>query len=250
MYRKLRVFVNSIFFKEQGDSTSDRKCILGDRLVFLVKKLRSSISGFEEIIKIGIALCILHFCYQGYSKVVGFIDREKKIKELRTAIRNLSKEEVVMRAKFLGASTNGLKRIRVSQSYTCTNSYINARGWKKTIEIEGDIIYFDSLIVNFSLSEIADGEISNIALPYRIFSDKVSAEKGTLLLDASVKYSGDGFGGLPKDQYKELLKLFTNRKYAQSLGVRCANGSAQGKLFKEGEEVTLMVYSVGGMGIE
>ncbi len=195
----------------------------------------------------------------GIRSMGDFFENQKRIKELKSVIKQLDKRYKV-------AEINVKKIDYISNTcdlevrfYNYSNFTFNDNVQK--IKIKGTDIYFDAIIMNFDYSEISSGKKTNLVIPYRIFSNHISQDKGfklELYDENNVPYifkrSNDNVYGMPSEKFNkrvsEILELITNRDKARSEGVRSVYGNAVHKIVNEGELISIWVEQTGGMVIK
>ncbi|MHC4642194.1 MAG: hypothetical protein ACYS32_11160 [Planctomycetota bacterium] len=118
-------------------------------------------------------------------------------KQLKQAITNLTDEDQIGYAKVIAQEPND------GRLYTTIKFVETARDDKlKTIlekeyTIEGDIIYFDALIVKFGDKMVMDGKTKALYLWTKVYGEKMAPEKGFVVEEP----------GAEPERYSELLKV-------------------------------------------
>lgn len=189
------------------------------------------------------------------SRLQAIADEAQRVKELRAVVRNLERSAKVADVRVL-TQIGGRTRLAID---FYDPSAGNAPASSKEIEIAGRDIYFDAIVLNFAYSEIEQGRATNIAVPYRVFSDEVAQADGVPLGasdEAGVPYAfrradGDVYGIAPavyRARLAELMSLAASEEEARKEGVvRSLYGSALHKKVKPGDRLELRVEQSGGL---
>ena len=111
-----------------------------------------------------------------FNRTIGQLLKENKA--LQTAIANLKAERQIGYAKII-SQTEAEGRIITKLKFVETDKKdMLKRVLEKEYEIEGDIIYFDALIVKFDKQLVMDGKERALYLWRRVYSDKMRPEDG------------------------------------------------------------------------
>jgi hypothetical protein len=179
-----------------------------------------------------------------------FIEREKRIKQLTVAIKYMEQNEKVIAVRVLSID-NGITKLRLDYSAQDSgDTSIPRKEWRKEISIEGTDIFFDCMVFNFSYSEITSGRQKNIAIPYRVYSNKVAPENGISLSNLVCDIPDeDNYGDIPPVYGERLKQLMEDEEFRKEMGVRSVNGSAPHRYVSSGERFTVKVENSGGVNI-
>ena len=172
-------------------------------------------------------------------------------KKLKAALASLSHEDQIGFAKVLH------QEIRNGKCYTTIRFVETARGnllspvLEKTYEIEGDVVYFDALIITFPSQMVMDGKARSIYLWRRIYGEHQNPADGfpietpgthperyaTLLKTLRI----------PEQQlfWEEIWKLANNPDALQRQGIKAIYGNAIYKRLKPG---LIYVFKIGADG--
>jgi hypothetical protein len=118
-------------------------------------------------------------------------------KHLKQAITNLTSEEQIGYAKVIS------QQIKDGKLFTTIRFVETSRddNLKKILErdytIEGDIVYFDALVVKFSDKMVMDGKQKSLYLWRRVYGEKMAPEAGLSMEEAGVE---------PR-RYKDILRM-------------------------------------------
>lgn len=182
----------------------------------------------------------------------------ERIQELQTVLKNLQRSVKVADIRIL--STQGdITKMQID-FYDPAQSSVPRE--QRELSIPGTDIYFDTIVLNFDYSEIAAGRRVNIAIPYRIFSNKVAQLDGIPLnaVDGEgIPYifnrAEDDVYGISPDAYRErlqeLLDLIKTEESARSAGiVRSVYGSAVHKRVSPGDRLEVRIEQSGGLTVK
>jgi hypothetical protein len=200
------------------------------------------------IVAVSVALGI----FKAVSAVNEFIDREKEIKALTIAINYLNQSDKTLDVR-VRSVVDGAATIRLDYKASDTNdTSVPPVEWTKTITVQGTEIHFDCMVFNFSYSEVGAGRQRNIAIPYRVFSNKIAAVDGVFLFsDDAVIPEEDDYGFIPPIYRERLTKLLTDANYARDMGIRSVNGSDVWRAnVRPGERFRIKVEQTGGLTLE
>jgi hypothetical protein len=102
----------------------------------------------------------------------------KENKQLQAAIANLRAENQIGYAKVISQIQTDGKIITTLKFVETDRDDMLKRVLEKDYELEGDIIYFDALIVKFDEQLVMDGKERALYLWRRVYSDKMRPEDG------------------------------------------------------------------------
>ena len=195
----------------------------------------------------------------GLQSLGDFVNNQKKIAELKTVVKHLDKryrvaQLVVEDLKWSNDSTR-LTKLRID--YFNYNENGEQKVSSEKIEIKGNDIYFDALIMNFDYSSIETGG-RNLVIPYKIYSDVVAKDKG-IILNIKNKdnipyfYNRDTteIYGLSADSFvkrtKELMNLINDKEAARALGVRSLYGNSVHRRVWKDWQISIWIEQTGGL---
>ncbi|MDR2783809.1 MAG: hypothetical protein LBB48_08250 [Treponema sp.] len=189
--------------------------------------------------------------FKAVSSVNQFIDREKEIKALAIAINYLNQSDKTLDVRVRSAA-DGEATLRLDYKASDPHdSSVPLVEWTKTITIQGTEIHFDCMVFNFSYSEVGAGRQRNIAIPYRVFSNKVAAVDGLALFSRDEIAPEDDYGFIPEAYRERLAKLLTDADYVRDMGVRSVNGSDVWRAnVRAGDRFRIKVEQTGGLTLE
>ncbi|MHC4545104.1 MAG: hypothetical protein ACYTDW_10790 [Planctomycetota bacterium] len=155
-------------------------------------------AGFTVYILGGICLIIVAYLGRGfYYRAITIHQLLTDNRQLKQAITNLTYEDQIGYAKVIAQEPNDGKL------YTTIKFVETARDDKlKTVlereyTIEGDIVYFDALIVKFGDKIVMDGETKALYLWTKVYGEKMAPEQGFAIEEP----------GAEPQRYSELLKV-------------------------------------------
>lgn len=141
----------------------------------LIKELRRFGRGLIVISSI-IVLGLLAYAMFYSGKTIHDLLGENKA--LQKSIANLTREEEVGYAKVLSQEDrDGTLLTRILFVVTDPED-MTKRILEKEFEVEGDVVFFDALIVKFKSKSVMEGKERALFLWRRIYSDKMTPENG------------------------------------------------------------------------
>lgn len=99
-------------------------------------------------------------------------------KELQMAIANIGAERQIGYAKIISQTEVEGRSVTKLKFVETDKEDVLKRVLEKEYEIEGDVIYFDALIVKFDKQLVMDGKERSLYLWRRVYSDKMRPEDG------------------------------------------------------------------------
>lgn len=232
---------------------------LAEGIIVFFESAFSTLSRFIVHVPVLAALVFGALTLVSVAGTLGRLDEiaknAQRIKELNAVVRNLEREVTVAEVDILSVN-NGKTRmtVRLYEPQSRTKAVSS-----KDIEVEGTDIYFDAMVLNFDYSEIESGELQNIAIPYRVFSDQVAQKDGILLgaldengIPLQFKRTDEDIYGIAPQIYRErvaeLMRIAADEKEGRENGlVRSLYGSALHRLVRPGDKLELRVLQSGGM---
>jgi hypothetical protein len=161
-------------------------------------------------------------------------------KKLKAAIATLTQEDQIGCAKVLKQET------RDGKLYTTLRFIETARGnpletvLQKEVEIEGDIVHFDALIVTFSSQSVIDGKERSLYLWRRVYGDTQAPADGFAIEEQGAepaRYAGLLSRLRMKDQktfWSAIWDLANNPEALQQHGIKAIYGNAVYKKLRPG----------------
>lgn len=193
------------------------------------------------------------------TRMHNFVQNKKEIQKLETTLQHLDESYKVAEIEIKNVDYSDMTNIRTS----LTVSYYDYAGLglsagEQDITLSGRDIYIDAYVMNFQYSEIGQGTAKNLAIPYRVFSNKVPQAEGiTLELKDKngVPYifhrKAEQLYGINQEEFDaQLEKIATfieDKKAARKAGIRSLYGNAVHRLVRAGQTYELRVEQSGGL---
>jgi len=178
----------------------------------------------KTIIAIFIIVIAIYFIYSFYNTINQYLN----LLELKKYVKNLSRERVLAKITITDIKDNIFKCD--VELYTLTGKIFK----KSSFEISGKEFYMDFVVLNFDYAFIEKGA-NNIAYPSVIFSDEISYDNATPLLNNMeikeyLNTDSENFIGLTPKKVESLAefiyKSIKENNFARINGVRSIIGSA------------------------
>lgn len=182
-----------------------------------------------------------------------------RIKELQAIVKNLSRSETVANVKLervrYVAGKNVPYKLYTIQILSSEGDVVSSQ----QIELEGNELVIDCININFEYSEVASGEKSNLAYPYRIYSEQIPADQGIQLecmfnedgIPFTFCLEGNEIYGIKEDAFYsrlgELMDVVRDEKLSREMGIRSTIGNAPRLRMSTGETYYIDVEQTGGI---
>ncbi len=155
-------------------------------------------AGFTVYILGGICLIVLAYFGRGfYYRAITVHELLTENKHLKQAITNLTHENQIGYAKVISQEPNDGKIFTTLKFVETARDDKLKTVLEKEYTIEGDIVYFDALIVKFGDKMVMDGKTKALYLWRRVYSEKMAPEQGFAIEEP----------GAEPQRYGDLLKL-------------------------------------------
>ena len=155
-------------------------------------------AGFTVYILGGICLVIVAYLGRGfYYRAITIHELLTENKHLKQAITNLTYEDQIGYAKVLSQEPNDGKILTTLKFIETARDDKLKTVLEKEYTIEGDIVYFDALIVKFGDKMVMDGKTKALYLWRRVYSEKMAPDQGFAIEEP----------GAEPQRYGDLLKL-------------------------------------------
>lgn len=155
-------------------------------------------TGFTVYILVGICLIGLAYLGRGfYYRAITIHELLTENKHLKEAITNLTYEDQIGYAKVIAQEPNGGKILTTLKFIETARDDKLKTVLEKEYTIEGDIVYFEALIVKFGDKMVMDGKTKALYLWRRVYSDKMAPERGFAIEKP----------GAEPQRYSDLLRL-------------------------------------------
>ncbi len=217
------------------------------------------ISNVPVVLAVVIFLVFVVGISKGIETMDSFMKNQEKIRELKSILKQLDQRYKVAEVDIIDYN-------RLSDQTKMTIRFYDyaQQGFSnkvQNIEIQGNDIYFDAVVLNFEYSEIASGNAQNIVLPYRVFSNKVPQGKGIPLkltdendVPLIFKRNENDIYAVTPDKYtervQEIMSYMTDKKKARAAGIRSIYGNAVHKTVRKGDKLIIWVEQTGGLVIK
>lgn len=197
----------------------------------------------------------VNFIFVGITKFGETFENLQKIKELKIVVKNLSRSDAV--AKITLMNKVGKEKNYKIEMLALDGSVLS----EETVTLVGDEIAVDFININFDYSEIKDGEQTNLAFPYRVYSEYLAPNDGIELHcvfngeKVPVMYSfqrEDIYGISESDFHKrlgELFEIIQNEEQSRLMGIRSTVGNVPHFVMSVDEEIIINVEGTGGLSI-
>lgn len=177
-------------------------------------------------------------------------------KELKRAITNLTAESQIGYARVVSQSERDGRRYTRLQFVETARDDPAKRILDREYEIEGDVVYFDALIVKFGNEYVMDGRERALFLWRRIFSEKMAPESGYSIEQMGVepKRYADIFRKLPlRDRemfWSEIWELSNDLERLKKAGIQAIDGVAVYRKLRPGLIYVFKIRNTGEVYVE
>jgi hypothetical protein len=155
-------------------------------------------AGFTVYILGGICLVIVAYLGRGfYYRAITIHELLTENKHLKQAITNLTYEDQIGYAKVIAQEPNDGKILTTLKFVETARDDKLKTVLEKEYTIEGDIVYFDALIVKFGDKMVMDGKTKALYLWRRVYSEKMAPGQGFAIEEP----------GAEPQRYGDLLKV-------------------------------------------
>ncbi len=157
------------------------------------------IRAFVYILIIGGGICLVAFSYMGRGLYHGAMTIHELLTEntqLKKAITNLTGEDQIGYAKVVAQEPNNGTLLTTIKFVETARDDKLKRILEKQYTIDGDVVYFDALIVKFGDKMVMDGKTRALYLWRRVYGENTAPQKGFLIEEP---------GAEPR-RYKDLLE--------------------------------------------
>lgn len=252
--------VYSLALKAAGKKTSGAGYMFQKTGIFFLETVKffgRIISNLPVLLSVIVIFLLIVGTAGLFKEFDQFMVNEKKIREMRTVLKHLDKRHKVADMKVTDQDDQATTVKLLFYDY----ADLGTNYMTQDVNIRGKDIYFDSLVLNFEYSEISEGNVINIALPYRIFSEEVPQAEGIKLrleddngIPLVFKRPKEEIYGINEQEYttrlKEILLFLTDKKAAREAGVRSIYGNAVHKRVYKGDFLSIWIEQTGGLVIK
>ncbi|MBN2894256.1 MAG: hypothetical protein JXL97_20460 [Bacteroidales bacterium] len=246
-------------------ATNENKIPFKDFVIIILEELSKIITKVVSNITVLVVVLFLMLAIVGlsatFSTVDNFIANQNKIKEMKLVVKNLNQRYKVAKVEILDYDwqTDSTK-MKISFFDYAQNGYLPD---VQEIALAGHNIYFLTFVLNFDYSLIESGQEKNIAIPYLIFTEKMTQEQGIKLnvKDSSgmpfvFNRQADDLYGISVDTYnermKEILLFMNDEDKAREAGIRSFYSTAPNfvKALRKGQTFIIWIEQTGGLVIK
>lgn len=156
--------------------------------------------GKKPLVYITVGVCLVIAAYLGrgfYYRAITIHELLTENKHLKQAITNLTDEDQIGYAKVIAQEPNDGKLFTTIKFVETARDDKLVTILEKEYTLEGDIVYFDALIVKFGDKIVMDGKTKSLYLWRRVYSEKMAPEQGFAIEEP----------GTEPQRYGDLLKL-------------------------------------------
>lgn len=230
----------------------------GAALRELASLLAKAVGALPVIAGIALALVLVLGFADSSRKMDEYLAGQKRLAELTTTVRNLER-----RYKAVDVRIDDVKDGRIAATLSFYD-YKDPKAAPKTqtVDIAGKELFVDAIVCNFDYSDITSGRATNLAIPFKLFSDEVPEAEGIglSLFDETgtplmYRRSADALYGISSEAYEarlaELMADIRTDESARKAGiVRSLYGNAVHRAAKRGDYFTVWVEQSGGLTIK
>ncbi len=256
-FRQQRL-LNKAAFGDYGITFADFVNIIVDTTVRFVSAI---IANFTVILTVIVILVSIVGLSATFTAVDNFLQNQRRIKELKTVLKNLNENYKVAKIKIVDYD-------RIKDQTTVSIKFFDyARNEfmpeAQKLTLKGHQIYFLTYVLNFDYSEIEAGNVKNLAFPYKIFTEKIKEDSGIMLNvrdTAGIPYiyhrNEKEIYGLDSATFykrlKEIVKFIDNPDSARKQGVRSFYLQAPHNITypRKGTVYTIFIEQTGGLVIK
>ena len=154
-----------------------------------MSRQRDSLSGRVMPYFVGLLALIVLGLFGGgfFYGTKTLYDLLKENERLKEAITNLTREEQIGYAKVLSQETRDGKVVTTLKFVETARDDKLDRILEKEYTIEGDVVYFDALIVKFGDQMVLDGKERALYLWRRIYGERTAPDQGYLIESPGVE---------------------------------------------------------------
>lgn len=243
--------------KGTGETSPGVPHFLGVLFLEIASLLGRLAAALPTLLGVLVLLGLMVTASAGIEELTSFVGNQKEIARLQGALKHL---ETRYKVADVEVTDQRYGKTTLMISYYDAQGVIKP-GANQMVTLPGRDIYVDSLVINFDFTEIEEGKVRNIALPYRVFSDEISAREGVYLdlqgkgdLPYLLDRNEDTIYGVTPEEYKESLQrvfaLLTEPDEARQAGIRSTYGNALHRIVSSGDRFTLWIEQSGGLVIK
>jgi len=232
--------------------------ILTDELGKIVAKI---IANFTVLLVVLFLMLAIVGLSATFTSVDTFISNRQNIKQLSSALKNLNQSYKVAKVEILDYNLRlDSTTLEVSFYDYAKNGFVPK---KQKVKLAGHNIYFVTYVMNFEYTEIENGKNINIAIPYLIYSNKMTQKDGIKLLyqdkngvPFAFHRDSDDLYGIDLNTYnekmQEIVSYMNDAKLAKKAGIRSMFDSSPHyvKALNKGQVFYIWIEQTGGLVIK
>ncbi len=213
-------------------------------------------AALPTLLGVLVITAILSTTASGIDEMTQFLENQREIRRLETALKHLENRHKVARVRVTD-QRRGVTSLVID--FFDRSGKVRPDD-SQQVSVPGRDIYFDSVVLNFAFSEIEEGG-RNLALPYRVFSDEIPAAEGIPLriynnqaIPFLYERGDEDIYGIEPEEYKNALRRLTgylqNPEEAREDGVRTTYGNAVHRVVEPGDSFIVWIEQTGGLVIK
>ncbi|PIE98710.1 MAG: hypothetical protein CR988_02090 [Treponema sp.] len=190
-----------------------------------LKVTARALSFIWEFLKMALSVFTILLIIWVFLQFKTMYNKMQTITELQSIIKNLKANYPIADMKLV-SKEDGINTVQIA----FYNGSGEIAGETQKVSIEGEHIYIDCTVYNFTYSLIETGEVRNIAVPIRIYSELISPDDAISLhaTDSNgIPYSlycvdragNQEFHDLQLKRLKKLLEIIDNPEKVKELGI-------------------------------
>lgn len=205
---------------------------------FVPRRLSTWIALIFLIMGLGAGGGVFYYAFRTTGKTIYDLLTENR--KLRSAITNLTQERRIGYAKVISQETHEGEPLTELLFVVTDPEDQTKRVFQCQYEIEGDVVFFDAMIVKFSPELVMDGKEKALYLWRRVYGEKMTPENGYPIDSKGVEPTRYAkiFGGLSLTDrdlfWKEIWELADDPDRLASAGVQAIYGTAVYKKVRPG----------------
>ena len=210
------------------------------------------------VIIVAVLVCVNSLLLTG-GTLKKIMQANERIKELQTIVKNLSRSETVAKVTLESVKSIPGRKTPVRLYNVEVLSAAGETVSSQKVELEGNEFVIDCININFDYSQIASGEKSNLAYPYRVYSELVPAAEGIplecMFNEDSIPFifclDETDIYGIREDAFysrlAELMDVIRDDDLSREMGIRSTVGNAPRLRMNKGDVYFIDVEQTGGI---
>ncbi len=261
-------YYSSFLLHQAASSNYERGRIPNAEKVYIfLKEIGKALGNLATKLPMLLAIFIFLFAIVGFSAGIRsmntFIENEKRIDELQKVVKHLNQRYKVAEVEVVNQAyePNGITIQSTLKITYFDYADLGINPEPQLVTIKGNDIYFDAIVMNFEYSAIAEGNVKNITIPYRLFSNEIPQSNGIELNiknESGIPYlfirKPEELYGISQDRYNqrlnEIVEYMNDEKKARDAGIRTVYGNAVHQQVWKGTKLIIWVEQTGGLVIK